>query len=232
MRRPAAHVYERRRAQRGRHRGELLGDFYDFVEIGDGRIGILVCDVSGSGVPAALIGATARAYLASELARGEDVAESFKRVNRALQQDVRRGMYVTAFYLLVDPQEGTAKVVCAGHKVPLLHYSAAEKKLHKIHPGGIALGFDRGPVFERGLEVMEIQIKPGDRLMLSNQGPVQVPNQDGGELGEEAWFRAFGRAAALPTPKFFRALRECIDNFADGEPIPFDISLLTVLREN
>jgi sigma-B regulation protein RsbU (phosphoserine phosphatase) len=211
--------------------GELIGDFYDFIEIDDGRVGILVCDVSGTGVPAALVGATARAYLAGELARGEDVAESLKRVNRALQQDVRRGMYVTALYLLVDPAEGTAQVVCAGHKVPLLHYFAAEKKLRKIHPGGIALGFDKGPVFERGLEVLDIEIHPGDRLMISNQGPVQVSNGDGEELGEDAWFRAFGRAAALPTPKFLRALRTCIDDFAGDEPVPFDISILTVLRE-
>jgi len=68
--------------------------------------------------------------------------------------------------------------------------------------------------------------------MLSNQGPVQVPNKAGEELGEEQWFRAFGRAASLPTPKFLRALRACIDDFADGEPIPFDVSIITVLRES
>jgi sigma-B regulation protein RsbU (phosphoserine phosphatase) len=211
--------------------GELIGDFYDFIELEDGRVGILVCDVSGVGVPAALVGATARAYLAGELKRGEDVAESFKRVNRALEQDVRRGMYVTAFYLLVDPRTGKGQVVCAGHKVPLLHYIAAEKKLRKIHPGGIALGFDKGPVFERGLETLEIEIAHGDRLMLSNQGPVQVMNEDGEELGEEQWHRVFGRAAGLPTAKFLRALRGCIDDFAGDEPIAFDISILTLLRE-
>ena len=211
--------------------GELIGDFYDFIELEDGRVGVLVCDVSGVGVPAALVGATARAYLASELVRGEDVAASFKRVNRKLQQDVRRGMYVTAFYLLIDPKDGSGKVVCAGHKVPLLHYVSGEGKLRKIHPGGLALGFDKGPVFDRSLEVVDINIGVGDRLMLSNQGPVQVSNEDGEELGEEAWFRAFGRAASKPTPKFLRALRSCIDEFVGDEPVAFDISLLTVLRE-
>ncbi|MDG1498558.1 MAG: SpoIIE family protein phosphatase [Planctomycetota bacterium] len=212
--------------------GELLGDFYDFIELEDGRVGVLICDVSGTGVPAALVGATARAYLAAELARGGDVAESFKQVNRTLQQDVRRGMYVTAFYVLVDPHQATAQVVCSGHKVPLLHYRAAEKKLRKVHPGGLALGFDKGPVFDRSLEVVELDLAVGDRLMLSNQGPVQVPNKAGEELGEAQWFRAFGRAASLPTPKFLRALRACIDDFADGEPIPFDVSIITVLRES
>ena len=210
---------------------ELLGDFHHFVTMDDGRVGVLVCDVSGAGVPAALVGATARAYLAAELDRQGDLLEAFRRVNRRLQEDVRRGMYVTALYLLLDPALGSAQVVSAGHKVPLLRYTAADKKLRKVHPGGIALGFDKGPVFDRSLEVVDLDLAPGDRLVLTSQGPLQVTDPDGDELGEDAWFRQVARHAAASTTSFLRGLRQVLQDYADDEPFPKDVSILTVLRE-
>ncbi|MDF1798152.1 MAG: SpoIIE family protein phosphatase [Planctomycetota bacterium] len=211
--------------------GELLGDFHHFVSLDDGRVGVLCCDVSGTGVPAALVGATARAYLAAELERGVELALAFRRVNARLHEDVRRGMYVTALYALIDPALGSAQVVCAGHKVPLLHYVASEHKLRKVHPGGIALGFDKGPVFDRSLEVLDIDLAVGDRLVLSSQGPLQVVDASGDELGEAAWYQAVGRGAKSPTAAFLRSLKQLVTDFADEEPFPKDISILTVLRE-
>ena len=210
---------------------ELLGDFHHFVSLEDGRVGVLVCDVSGAGMPAALVGATARAYLATELEQGGDLLEAFRSVNRRLQEDVRRGMYVTALYLLVDPAHHAAQVICAGHKVPLLRYTAADRKLRKVHPGGIALGFDKGPVFDRSLEVVDFDLAPGDRLVLTSQGPLQVVDPDGEELGEELWFDAVGRHAKAATTTFLRGLKNELAEFADEEPFPKDVSILTVLRE-
>lgn len=211
--------------------GELLGDFHLFNEFEDGRVGLVVCDVSGVGIPAALIGATARAYLASELALGGDLAESFKRVNKRLEGDVRRGMYVTALCVVVDPKTGKGQVVCAGHKVPLLIYSSESSSLRKLHPGGIALGFDKGPVFDRSLEVAEFTLEPGDRVVLSSVGPILVCDPDGTELGEAAWFKSVARVASQPTTIFMRTLKKAIEDFTDGEPYVKDVSIMTVQRE-
>ena len=145
--------------------------------------------------------------------------------------DMRRGMYVTALYLLVDPAHHAAQVICAGHKVPLLRYTAADRKLRKVHPGGIALGFDKGPVFDRSLEVVDFDLAPGDRLVLTSQGPLQVVDPDGEELGEELWFDAVGRHAKAATTTFLRGLKNELAEFADEEPFPKDVSILTVLRE-
>lgn len=211
--------------------GELLGDFHLFVPFEDGRVGLVVCDVSGLGIPAALVGATARAYLASELALGRDLASAFQSVNRRLEGDVRRGMYVTALCVVVDPATGQGQLVCAGHKVPLLMYTAADRKLRKLHPGGIALGFDKGPVFDRSLEVQEFQFQPGDRVVLSSVGPIQVSNPDGEELGEDAWFRAVARGAGGATAPFLRSLKKTIEDFCEDEPYVKDVSILTIQRE-
>jgi len=211
--------------------GELLGDFHLFVPLEDGRVGLVVCDVSGLGVPAALIGATARAYLASELALGGNLKEAFCRVNRRLEGDVRRGMYVTALCVIVDPATGSGEVVCAGHKVPLLIFTAADKKLRKVHPGGIALGFDKGPVFERSLEVETFELAVGDRFVLSSVGPIQAQDPDGNELGEDAWFKTVARTAGQPTTPFLRGLKKTIEDFTADEPYVKDVTILTIQRE-
>lgn len=210
--------------------GHIAGDFHDFVEVGDGRVGLLVCDVSGKGVPAALVGATARSYLRSELARGGDVGEALRKVNRWLQQDVRRGMFVTALYALISPAERQAAVACAGHKIPLLRYTAADGKLRVVHPEGIALGFDKGPVFDRRLEVQTIPIELGDRLFLCNSAPLSLVDGEGRELGEKAFYRRVLAHASLDTPTFLRSLRRDLEQFLGQERVPADISLVTIAR--
>jgi len=212
--------------------GPFGGDFHDFVELADGRIGMLVCDVSGQGVPAALIGATARAYLRRLLGEGGDMLESMRAVNRELVRDVRRGMFVTALYALLNPKTGDVSVVCAGHKVPLLRYTASDKNLRLIQPDGIALGFDKGPVFDRRLELSEFKLEPGDRLLLANSGPVQIKNEDGVEMGEKAFYACMLRAVGLSTPKFLRSIRQELTDYAGENVSSANVSLITVVREN
>ncbi len=207
------------------------GDFHDFVEYEDGRVGLLVCDVSGRGVPGAMIGAVARSYLRAELAHSDDVAQAFARVNRELARDLRRGMFVSALFVLVDPREGVATVACAGHKLALVRYTAEDKKIRVVHPEGIALGFDKGPVFERALKPQKVPIEKGDRLVLATTGAVQVVNAAGEELGEKGFFRLVLQCAGRPTPALPEALRQALEAHAGGTPFPNDISTVAISRE-
>jgi serine phosphatase RsbU (regulator of sigma subunit) len=207
------------------------GDFHDFIERADGRMGLLVCGVSGQGIPGAMIGAIARSYLRVELETADEVGEALKNVNRYLARDVRRGMFVTALYALLNPGEGTALLACAGHKVPLIRYSASDQKIRLLQPEGIALAFDKGPVFDRTLEVLKVPIEPGDRLVLSNTGPLQVLDPEGREFGEKAFYRSVLQCAGMPTPKMLRVIRQSLEQFAGSEPFPNDISIVTVVRE-
>jgi sigma-B regulation protein RsbU (phosphoserine phosphatase) len=206
------------------------GDFHDFVVRSDGLTGLLVCDVSGHGVPAALVGSTARAYLRVELERPNEVADAFARINRWLARDMRRGMFVTALYALLDPRAGRATVACAGHKIPLLRLCAADGQLRVVQPEGIALGFDKGPVFERRLQVVEVPIDPGDRLVLANSAPVRITDAEGQELGEKAFYARVKRHGAPDTTQFLRALRRDLEQHAGKNGFQEDISLVTVSR--
>ena len=207
------------------------GDFLDTVSLADGRLALFVCEVSGAGVPGSLVGATARAYLRGELARGADLAASLARVNRELGRDVRAGMYVTALVILLDPQLHRVQIACAGHKVPLLRCCAADGKLRTVQPEGIALGFDPGPVFERSLSVVELSLEPGDRLLASNRGPFVALSPEGEELGEQRFFRLVRAYADESTDELLIGLRTAIESHADGESLPADLSLLSVIRK-
>jgi serine phosphatase RsbU (regulator of sigma subunit) len=152
------------------------------------------------------------------------------RVNHELARDARRGMYVTALYVVLDPQAGTATVACAGHKMPLIRYSAAEKKIRVIQPEGIALGFDKGHVFAKTLKLERIPIEPGDRIVIANTGPVQIVNKAGEELGEKALYRQILQFASLPTDKMLERLEKAFVDYAEGVPFPNDISLVSLAR--
>jgi len=208
------------------------GDFHEYIEFADGRLGLLVCDVSGRGIPGAMIGAIARSYLRLELQRGGDVAEALVRVNAEIARDVRRGMYVTAMYVLVDPRECIATVACAGHKMPLIRYAASDKKIRLVQPEGIALGFDKGPVFQRTLQVQKIPIDPGDRIVIANTGPVSLQNDDGQELGEKAFYRYVLAHAGQSTAGMLESVRKDLAAFVGSDTFPNDISIVSILRKN
>jgi phosphoserine phosphatase RsbU/P len=206
------------------------GDFHEFIQRADGLWGVLVGEVSGRGVPAALVGATARAYLRGELERVGEVADAFHRVNRWLVGDVRRGMFVSALYALLDPAQGRVTVACAGHKIPLLRVCAADGQLRVVQPEGIAFGFDKGPVFERRLQVVEVPIDPGDRLVLANSAPVRIQGEQGEELGEKAFYARVRKHSVPDTTQFLRALRRDLEHQAGEAGFQEDISLVTLFR--
>jgi len=206
------------------------GAFHDFLQLEDGHVGLLVGDVSGRGIPGAMIGAIARSYLRAELEREQDLSRALSRVNRELARDVRRGMFATALYALVDPREGIATVACAGHKLPLIRYSAADRKIRLVHPEGIALGFDKGPVFDRTLQLAKVPLEPGDRIVIATTGPVQIKNKAGDELGEKGFYRHVLQHTGAPTAKMLDDLKQALEHFAEGEPFPDDISIITLAR--
>jgi len=206
------------------------GDFHEFIHRADGLWGVLVGEVSGHGVPAALIGATARAYLRGELERVGEVADAFHRVNRWLAGDVRRGMFVTAVYALLDPAQGRVTVACAGHKIPLLRVCQSDGQLRTVQPEGIAFGFDKGPVFERRLQVVEVPIEPGDRLVLTNGAPVRIQNAQGEELGEKAFYARVKKHSVADTTQFLRALKRDLEQMAGEAGFQEDISVVTLSR--
>ena len=166
----------------------------------------------------------------AKLTGGGDLKSALQEANKQLARDVRRGMAVTSIYALVDPREGIASVACTGHKLPLIRFTGADKKVRLIHPEGIALGFDKGPVFDGKLEITKAPVDPGDRLVLVNSGAVSITNDAGEELGEKALYALVMRFGALPTESFLAKLREALEQYRGESGLARDVSIVTLSR--
>ncbi|GAB4577579.1 MAG: hypothetical protein Fur0022_03100 [Anaerolineales bacterium] len=148
---------------------EVSGDFYDFIELPDGRMGILEADVTDKGVPAALVMATTRSILRAVAERLIEPGEVLERVNNLLYPDIPQKMFVTCLYLVLDPKTGRMIYANAGHNLPYLRTSEGVVELRAT---GMPLGLLPG----MGYEQKEVVIKPGECLLLSSDGLVEAHN--------------------------------------------------------
>src|SRR5438067_296458 len=116
---------------------EIGGDFYDFIPLPDGKLGLVVGDVTGHGVPAALVMATTRSVLRSEAPRLVAPGKVLERVNDFLHSDIPANMFVTCLYAVLDPKTGALRYANAGHDLPFVRRGTAVEELRAT---GMPLG--------------------------------------------------------------------------------------------
>jgi serine phosphatase RsbU (regulator of sigma subunit) len=156
---------------------EVAGDFYDFLVVDDHRIGVLIADVSGHGVPAALVASMVKVAIAAQAEHADDPARVMTGLNSVLTGKLQ-GQFVTAAYLYLDLEKGTGSYSAAGHP-PLLHYSAVDQAIHDVVENGLILGF----VPFAAYQAKALPIGKGDRLLLYTDGVLEAARR-GEEFGE------------------------------------------------
>jgi hypothetical protein len=112
----------------------------------------------------------------------------------------------------------------------LVHLAAQSGKARLVQPEGIALGFDQGPMFEGRLEIVELAVEPGDRLVVFNSGPAVLLDPEGAEYGEKHVYAQVQRHGARPTDEFLDRLRSVLEAHAQDTPLPRDVAILTAKR--
>jgi serine phosphatase RsbU (regulator of sigma subunit) len=146
---------------------EVGGDFYDFLELPDGRLGLVVGDATGHGMPAALVMATTRGMLRAVVQSLESPGEVLARVNEALVADVPPSTFVTCFYGILEPKSGHLVYANAGHDLPYLWHGGAAEELRAR---GMPLGLMPG----MGYEEKEITLKRGEGVLFYSDGLVEA----------------------------------------------------------
>ncbi len=181
---------------------EVGGDFYDFIHLSEGRIGIVIGDVSGKGVPAALYMAKLGSDLRTLAFTEKDPANALQQLNNLLAERSRRGMFATLLYVELDSQSGGMIMSNAGHLPPIIRQKdGTVKKLSAA--GGAPLGILQGMNF--GQETAEI--KPGDTVILYTDGIIEAMNATGDLYGFERF-----EALILKSPADPDALKSAIIN--------------------
>ncbi len=162
----------------------VAGDFYDFVPVGKDQLGIMIADVAGHGVPAALVASMLKVALSSQLNSRFDPAGIVAGLNQILCRQ-QTGKFVTGGYLMLDMRARAALYSGAGHP-PLLLWRKAEKRILELEENGLLLGFRP----EEKYTNVRFQLAPGDRIFLYTDGIIEVMDPSGDFFGEER-FKAF-----------------------------------------
>ena len=192
---------------------EVGGDYYDFIEIDADHLGILVADVSGKGIPGSIVMTETRALVKSEAVRTLSPAETLQRVNKVLYNDIKRGMFVTVFYMILSLQ----KVL----------WRKASNTCHLVNPNGLALGIDKGPLFDKTLKEQKIQLFKGDRFILYTDGVIESMNTAQELYGQNRFYLRCKQLADKSSSEFLSLLVSEVEAHQGEAPQHDDITIVT-----
>jgi sigma-B regulation protein RsbU (phosphoserine phosphatase) len=203
---------------------EVGGDFYDFISISQDKWGLVIADVSGKGVPAALFMALSRTLVRAHAVGNPTASEAIKRANSLIAQDAKSGMFVTLFYAVLDSKRRSLNYVNAGHNPPLLLKGSAGGVI-LLEAKGIALGV----MDDIDLEEGDLELASNDTVILYTDGVTEAINEKEEQFGRERLMQVIAQSADLPARDLIDKIKEEVTAFAKGQP-QFDDFTLVVLK--
>ena len=209
---------------------EVGGDFYDFFLIDDDHLALVIADVSGKGIPAALFMAVSRTVIRDQLMSGCDPVRALERANAQLCSENPHMMFVTVWLAVVEISTGKGVACNAGHEHPAVRRAGGMFELVKYKHDRPA-GFVPDTVYHS----REFELKPGDSLLVYTDGVPEANNPQTELFGEERMMETLNRYADAEPEELIRRIYEAVASFADGADQFDDITMLAVKyhgREN
>ena len=209
----------------------VAGDYFDYLQFADDKVGVLVADASGHGVAAGLVMTMIKSQLLLLASESYDAQKFFERLNRCVRQLAPKNMFVTAALAVFDKNEASpapeVEIITAGHP-PVLHYSAATQHVEELRTTALALGLQSSFV----ASTARVLLAAGDALLLHTDGLFEQMNLKQNQWGMEKLKAALQQHHALPLEKLCRRLMQDVEEFRAGAPVQDDMTLVAVRREN
>ncbi len=203
---------------------EIGGDCFDYIPLPDGRLALLVADVAGKGIPAALIMASFRALVRSHAAFGARPAELARAVNRQLHEHTGSASFVTAVYGVLDPRDARLTYVNCGHNPPLVVRAGGSTE--SLGCGGPLMG----PFPETGYEESSTSLGPGDVLLMYTDGVVESAGGAGEDFGPARLAAAVRDAGTPEAADVIRAVVEATRRFYGTDAYDDDFTVVAIAR--
>jgi phosphoserine phosphatase RsbU/P len=202
------------------------GDYYDFLALPKGNLGLAIGDVSGKGIAAALMMASLQASLRSEATRApENLAAAVGSINRLVYEASSSNRYATFFYGQYDPAEGKFDYVNAGHNPPMIFHGGGENAtVSRLEANGTVIGLLENAHYEQG----SVRLGPGDVLIAFTDGISEAMDLDDEEWGEDRLIDAFRNCRVLSAQQLLECIFDAATRFAGTAPQHDDMTLVVV----
>lgn len=205
----------------------VSGDFYEFIALGDGRIGFAQGDVSGHGIQAGLIMSMAKKVLAIYARQGDSPARVLSAVNDALVDDLGGRMFVTITYAILDPAARTVTWARAGHN-PSIIYNRATGSLTEVRPAGMVVGMKSGPLFAKTITEEVTELRSGDLVVVYTDGLTETMNRQQEEYGTDRLFEAIKDHSDSDMETMLDRLMDSVRSFRASSEAQDDVTLLAL----
>lgn len=206
------------------------GDLYDVFQLDDDRVGVAIADVSGKGVPASLLMAICQSNL-RHLARSHpSPAETLSALNNVMRGEMRRDMFVTMIYAIIDSRQNQLTLARAGHELPILFHRENDGMSHSslIESDGIALGMANERMFRNIVQDRTIDFTPGDVFVLYTDGITEATNGNGTEFSVGRLADVVKELRGMSAHALNEGVLERVAHFSSGVGQSDDITLVTV----
>jgi serine phosphatase RsbU (regulator of sigma subunit) len=205
---------------------EVGGDFYDFIQLDGRRLGLVIADVAGKGIPAALFMALSRSIVRAMALTDHSIETSIEESNELISADAVSGMFVTLFYGVLDHETHLLSYVNAGHNPPL-HYRAAEAEITPLLPTGMVLGVEPDEQYSVG----SIRLNCGDLLVLYTDGVTEAINSVNKQFGEDRLIDIIHTNAGCTPEELLTIILDELTLFCEKMPQFDDITLVVLKTE-
>ncbi len=211
-------------AARWRTARQVGGDFYDVIELPDGKLGLFIADVADKGMPAALFMALTRTLVRAAVNEMNSPADVLRRVNDQLLPDTQQGMFVTAVYGVLDTESGDFTFVNAGHNPPF--WVKANQSIEKLTRTAVALGVVEQP----SMQERTISLAEGDTLLLYTDGLTEAFSPDGELFGDSRLMDVLKSIQAHTADEVLVLVEHRLNEFIESVPLGDDLTMLAVRR--
>jgi|GEM_PF-496159 len=208
---------------------EVGGDYYDFIRISDTKIGVVIGDVSGKGVPAAIYMTLTKGIIQSQVENQYRLSpeQVLIKTNHSLYNMMDTKSFVTMFFAVVDIKKKTLDFARAGHN-PLIYFQHSDDRVVLLKPQGIALGIEKGEVFQGIIKKGHVKLEKGDLIAFYTDGFTEAMNNNLDEYGEERLCRVIRQNKEKPARMIIDMVIEDVRRFVKGYPQHDDMTMVIV----
>jgi sigma-B regulation protein RsbU (phosphoserine phosphatase) len=209
---------------------EISGDFYDFIPLSEGVIGVLQADVSGHGVEAAIVMGMAKKALSIYARSSNGPKETLIYGNDDLCADLDAETFLTVVYVALDATRHRMVMARAGHALPVLFNRKRKPSHQMLKSGGMMLGMYPGATFAKALSEIEVDLVAGDLVFLYTDGLVEAHSPFGEQYGMDRMLAVIEHRAKEEPTKILEALRSSLAEFRAGHEPEDDVTMIAFKR--